>query len=162
AQQVVIAMGRYQRRRVPEFAAGLSDAITQLHSSEYRDLSQLRPGGVLLVGAGNSGADIALEAARRGRETWLAGRSPGEVPFRPGSFLGRHILQPLLLNIVFHRLLTVETPLGRRVRPGALHNAAPLIRVKSRDLAAAGVRRVGRVTGVRDGLPLLEDGRTLT
>jgi putative flavoprotein involved in K+ transport len=113
------------------------------------------------VGAGNSGADIALEAARTGRETWLAGRSPGEVPFRPESFLGRNILQPLLLNIVFHRLLTVETAIGRKVRPGMLHNAAPLIRVKSRDLEAARVHRVGRVSGVRDGLPLLEDGRAL-
>lgn len=160
APQVVVAMGKYQRPKVPEFAAELSGAITQLHSSEYRRLSQLRPGEVLLVGAGNSGADIALEAARNGRTTWLAGSSPGEIPFRPERFLGRNVLQPLVLGLVFHRVLTVETAIGRRVRPAMLHKAIPLIRVKSRDLRAAGVKCVPRVTGVRAGLPLLEDGRT--
>jgi putative flavoprotein involved in K+ transport len=132
-----------------------------LHSSQYRNLSQLRPGGVLLVGAGNSGADIALEAARSGRVTWLAGRCPGELLFRPERFLGRHVLQPLVLGVVFHRLLTVDTALGRRVRPTMLTKTVPLIRVKSRELGAAGVKRTPRVAGVREGLPLLEDGQTL-
>jgi len=161
AQQVVVAMARYQQPRIPEFAGELSATITQLHSSEYRNLAQLQPGGVLLVGAGNSGADIALEVARSGRETWLAGRSPGEIPFRPERFLGRNVLQPLVLGFVFHHLLTVETSIGRKVRPSLLHKAGPLIRVKSRDLAACGVQRVPRVAGVRAGLPVLEDGRTL-
>lgn len=162
ARQVVIAMGKYQRPKMAEFASKLSDTITQLHSSAYRNASQLRPGSLLLIGAGNSGADIALEAARSGRDVWLAGRSPGEVPFRPESRIGRRVLQPLVLRMVFHRLLSVQNPLGRRVRPSLLHKAGPLIRVKSRDLAAAGVRRVPRVVGVREGLPLLEDGRTLS
>lgn len=161
APQVVVAMARYQQPKVPGFAAELSGAITQLHSSEYRQLSQLRPGEVLLVGAGNSGADIALEAARGGRTTWLAGSSPGELPFRPEPFLGRNVLQPLVLGLVFHRILTVETAIGRKVRPALLDKAVPLIRVKSRDLRAAGVRCVPRVTGVRAGLPMLEDRRTL-
>jgi len=162
ATQVVVAMGNYQRPRIPAFAAAVSATTTQLHSGEYRNLSQLQPGGgVLLVGAGNSGADIALEAARSGHETWLAGRSPGEVPFRPEGSYGRHLLQPLVIGFVFHRVLTVETSLGRKIRPGALHSAAPLIRVKSRDLAAAGVRRIPRVIGVHDGMPLLADNRTL-
>jgi len=78
----------YQRPRIREFAGALSDTIRQLHSSEYRNLSQLRPGGgVLLVGAGNSGADLGLEAARSGLDTWLAGQSPGEVPFSSRRFL---------------------------------------------------------------------------
>jgi putative flavoprotein involved in K+ transport len=162
ALQVVIAMGKYQRPRLTEFAAELSGTIRQLHSSAYRNLSQLQPGGLLVVGAGNSGADIALEAARSGREVWLAGRSPGEVPFRPEGRLGRKVLQPLVLRLVFHRLLSVQTPLGRKVRPGLLHKAGPLIRVKSHDLSVAGVRRVPRVIGVREGLPLLEDGRSLS
>ena len=162
ARQVVVAMGKYQQPKFAEFASKLSDTITQLHSSAYRNVSQLRPGSLLLIGAGNSGADIALEAARSGREVWLAGRSPGEVPFRPESRLGRRVMQPLVLRVVFHRLLSVQTPLGRKVRPSLLHKAGPLIRVKSRDLAAASVRRVPRVVGVREGLPLLEDGRILS
>ena len=162
ARQVVIAMGKYQRPKMPEFASALRETITQLHSSAYRKSTQLQPGSVLVIGAGNSGADIALEAARSGREVWLAGRTPGEVPFRPESVLGRKVMQPLVLRLIFHRLLSVQTPLGRKVRPSLLHKAGPLIRVKSRDLAAAGVHRVPRVVGVSDGLPLLEDGRTLS
>jgi putative flavoprotein involved in K+ transport len=161
AAQVVVAMAKYQQGRVPAFAASLSGEITQLHSQAYRNLAQLRPGGVLLVGAGNSGADIALEAARAGHATYLAGRDTGEVPFRPEGFLGRHLLGPLVLRLVFHHLLTVNTALGRKARPAVLANGGPLIRVKRADLRAAGVQRVERVTGVREGEPLLADGRTL-
>ena len=157
AAQVVIAMAKYQRPAVPPFAAALSAEIRQMHSHQYRNLAQLRAGGVLLVGAGNSGADIALETARAGHATWLAGRSPGEVPFSPESFLGRHVLAPLVLGFLFHHMLTVNTRLGRKARAG-ISRGAPLIRVKSRDLRNAGVRRAPRVVGVRGGLPLLEDG----
>jgi putative flavoprotein involved in K+ transport len=58
-------------------------------------------------------------------------------------------------------VLTVNTPIGRKLRPKLLHRAAPLGRVKPRDIAAAGIERVPRVVGVRDGLPVLEDGRVL-
>ena len=161
ARQVVVAMAKYQQGRVPALAAGLSGAIRQMHSLEYRNLRQLQPGGVLVVGAGNSGADIALEAARGGHETWLAGASPGEVPFRPESFLGRNVLAPLVLGFLFHYVLTVNTRVGRKARAG-VSRGAPLIRVKARDLLAAGVKRVPRVVGARSGLPLLEDGRGLS
>jgi putative flavoprotein involved in K+ transport len=161
AEFVVVAMAKYQRAKLPAFAAQLSSDVRQLHSSDYRNLGQLRPGGVLLTGAGNSGADIALETVRGGHNTWLAGRDTGEVPFRPERFLGRNLLMPLVLGFVFHRVLTVKTPFGRKARPAVLTKGAPLIRVKRRDLAAAGVERVPRVVGVRDGRPMLEDGRTL-
>ena len=58
-------------------------------------------------------------------------------------------------------MLTVNTPLGRRARPKILSRGAPVIRVKPRDLDAAGVKRVPRTIGVRDGLLLLEDDRVL-
>jgi putative flavoprotein involved in K+ transport len=161
AKQVVVAMAKYQRSQVPPFAAALSPDITQLHSLDYRNLSQLRPGGVLLVGAGNSGADIALESARAGHQTWVAGRDPGEIPFRPESFLGRNVLMPLVLGLVFRRVLTVNTTLGRKARPSVIARGGPRIRVKARDLSAAGVERVPRVVGARDGRPVLEDGRVL-
>jgi putative flavoprotein involved in K+ transport len=128
---------------------------------DYRNPGQLQPGSVLLVGDGNSGADIALELVRTGRETWLAGGDSGEVPFRPEGFLGRHLLGPLLLGFVFRHVLTVKTPIGRKARPAILAKGAPRIRVKSRDLTAAGVRRVPRVIGVRNGQPLLDDARRL-
>jgi putative flavoprotein involved in K+ transport len=60
ASQVVIATGAYQRPKVPEFALELDPGILQLHASDYRSASQLRDGPVLVVGASNSGAEIAL------------------------------------------------------------------------------------------------------
>jgi putative flavoprotein involved in K+ transport len=57
AEQVVVASGAYQRPRLPAFAAELDRGLVQLHSSEYRDPSQLHEGGVLVVGAANSGAE---------------------------------------------------------------------------------------------------------
>ena len=81
ADQVVVAMATYQAPKVPAFARDLDPAIVQIHSSEYRNPGQLREGGVLLVGAGNSGAEIAIEVARTHR-TWMSGRDVGEVPFR--------------------------------------------------------------------------------
>jgi putative flavoprotein involved in K+ transport len=114
-----------------------------------------------VVGAGNSGADIALEVAAAGHEAWVAGEEVSEIPFRPESFLGRNLLQPLVLGVVFMHVLTVNTRLGRKARQGALTRAAPRIRVKRSDLAAAGIERVPRVVGVRSGAPLLADGRTI-
>jgi putative flavoprotein involved in K+ transport len=161
AAQVVVAMASYQRAKVPAFAASLSSEILQMHSNDYRNLGQLQTGGVVLVGAGNSGADIAMETARAGYRTWISGRDTGHVPFRPEGLLGRHLLMPLVLRFVFHRLLTVHTPLGRKARPGVLAKGTPLIRVKPKDLAAAHIQRVPRVVGVQDGRPLLENGQTL-
>jgi putative flavoprotein involved in K+ transport len=161
ADQVVVAMGDYQRPKLPSYSAQFHDDTVQMHSRDYRNPAQLKPGAVLVVGAGNSGADIALETAQSGHATWLAGPDTGEVPFRPDSFLGRHVLGPLLLRFVFHRVLTVRTPLGRKARPRMLKKPVPLIRVKARDLQRAGVKRVPRVVGVRQFQPVLEDGRTL-
>jgi putative flavoprotein involved in K+ transport len=159
ADHVVVAMATYQAPRVPEFGAALDPAILQMHSREYRNPDQLRPGPVLLVGAGNSGADIAIEIARSHR-TWLAGRHPGHVPFRIESRLARAIL-PFLFRVVFHRVLTVDTPMGRRARPAVISKGGWLIRIKPTDLVAAGVERAPRVAGTRGGKPLLEDGRVL-
>src|SRR3954471_9391063 len=161
ADHVAGAMATYQEPRIPAFAGELAPEIGQLHSLEYRRPSQLKPGGVLVVGAGNSGAEIALEAVRNGHPTWLSGRDTGKIPFRIDTLLSRFVLQPLLLRVIFHRLLTVDTPMGRKARPKVIASGAPLIRTRPRDLLAAGVRRVGRTAGIRDGRPVLEDGTAL-
>jgi putative flavoprotein involved in K+ transport len=64
-------------------------------------------------------------------------------------------------RVVFHRVLTTSTPIGRRARPKMVSSGEPLLRVKPKDLAEAGVERVPRVTGVQHGKPQLEDGRII-
>jgi putative flavoprotein involved in K+ transport len=160
AEHVVVAMGNYQQPYVPSFAQELHPNIVQLHSSQYRDPSQLQDGGVLIVGAGNSGADIALEAIRS-HPTWVSGRDTGHIPFRIEGVAARLLLARLALRFGFHYLLTVKTPMGRKLRAKFLTQAGPLIRVKPKDLARAGVERVSKTVSVRDGLPVLEDDRVL-
>jgi putative flavoprotein involved in K+ transport len=161
AQNVVIAMAGFQSPRVPELASSLDSSIVQLHSTEYRNTGQLREGAVLIVGAGNSGAEIGRETMLSGFPTFVSGRATGQVPFDIQSAMGRNVLLPLMFRLVFHRVLTLDTPVGRRARPKMIAEATPLIRTKERDLAALGVTRVPRVVGSRAGKPLLDDGRTL-
>jgi putative flavoprotein involved in K+ transport len=160
ADNVVVAMSSFQQPTVPDFAADLDPSIVQMHSADYRNPSQLQDGGVLLVGAGNSGAEISLDIVDE-HPTWLSGRDVGHVPFHIDSFFGRHIGVPFVLRVLFHRILTVDTPIGRRMRRKFLSKGWMLVRVKPKDLARAGIERVPRTTGVRDGLPVVDDDRVL-
>jgi putative flavoprotein involved in K+ transport len=157
---VVVAMGTHQRPWVPPFADALDPGIVQLHSAEYRNPSRLQPGDVLVVGVGNSGAEIAVEVAKE-RSTWLAGKPTGHVPFRLDGAAARFVFLPLMFRFIGHHVLTVRTPIGRGLRPKLLSHGAPLVRVKPKDIAAAGIERVPRVVAVRDGAPLLDGERVL-
>lgn len=160
ADNVVVATGFYHSPNVPDFAGELDPDIVQLHSKAYQNPSQLKGGPVLVVGAANSGAEIALELSQH-HEVWLSGRHPGSEPTRPGSRLDRVVVP--LIWFVFSRVISVKTPIGRKLRPKFLEmGGVPLARVRPDDLQAAGVKRVqARTGGVQDGLPVLEDGRVL-
>ncbi len=160
AENVVVAMATFQNPQVPAFARELNSDIVQLHSSEYRNPSQLRDGGTLVVGAGNSGAEIAMEIVKT-HKTWMSGRDVGHVPFDIEGLPARLLLARLVLRLIFHRVLTVSTPIGRRVRSKLLTQGGPLIRQKPKDISSAGIERIPRVAGVREGKPLLEDHRSL-
>jgi putative flavoprotein involved in K+ transport len=158
AANVVVATGPYRIPRVPPFANELDPSIVQLHSSEYLRPSQLQPGGVLIVGAGNSGADIALEAVHE-HPTWLSGRATGHVPVPIDSRRGHIGFR--VFRFVGHHVLTIRTPMGRRAMVKHAGKGDMLVRVKPKELLLAGVERVPRVTGIRDGRPVLEDDRVL-
>lgn len=159
ATNVVVATGAYHHPRVPAFAAGLDRAIVQLHSSAYRNRSQLREGGVLVVGAGNSGAEIAMGLAGH-HQTWLSGPDTGQEPTRAGSVPDR-LFTPIMWLVATR--LTIRSVMGRKLRDHFLDppRGIPLGRVRRKDIVAAGIQRVGRTAGVRDGFPLLDDGRVL-
>lgn len=157
ADHVVLATGAYQEPKVPVFAPELHPSIRQMHSSAYRNPGQLEPGEVLIVGGGNSGAEIALDLASHHRVR-LSGSAP-VFPVRPGS-LPSKVVMPLFL-FAATRLLTTRTPMGRRMRPQARNHAAPILRAKPKDLARAGVKRTARIVGVQDGRPVTEDGERL-
>jgi putative flavoprotein involved in K+ transport len=157
AGNVVVASGSERLPKVPEFGADLDPGIRQIHSSDYRNPGQLLPGPVLVVGAGQSGADIALELAHAGVETTLAGVVPGEVPVPFGSRRSR--LGFRVLWFAANHVLTLRTPIGRKMRPAVRSHGAPLVRVRRPELDAAGVRRIeSRAIRAEGGLPALESG----
>ncbi|MFP5364690.1 MAG: flavin-containing monooxygenase [Thermoleophilia bacterium] len=159
ADNVVVASGTFQDPIVPGFASELDPAITQMHSSDYRNPSQLRPGPALVVGCSHSGADIALEVAPL-HPTILSGRVHAEVPFDIEGRVARWIIP--LMWFLANRVFTMRTPIGRKMRREVRKGGGPLLRVKRSHLAAAGVERTdARVAGVRDGRPVLDDGRVL-
>ncbi|MEE2521233.1 NAD(P)-binding domain-containing protein [Pseudarthrobacter sp. J75] len=158
ARNVVVATGCSQAPNLPEFAAELDPSIVQLHSSQYRNLQQLQDGPVLVVGRGNSGAEIGLEASRA-HPTFVAGRPGAEIPVKHGPTAARYFL-PLVRFAGMH-ILTLSTPVGKKVAPSFKANAAPLIRTKSKDLEDVGVKLVPRITGVENGCPVAADGTRL-
>ena len=151
ADQVIVATGANQTPRIPAVAAELAPDIKQLSAGDYNHPSQLKPGGVLVVGAGNSGAEIALEAARE-HPTWLSGGSTGVGS--PSVFT-----RPLWWGAM--NILTKATPVGRRMIAKMSTHGAPLLRIRPDALAGAGIERVARTVGAEDGKPRLEDGRVL-
>ena len=158
ADHVVVATGANQTPKTPSFAAGLDPNIVQMHSQDYRGPAQLMDGGVLVVGVGNSGAEIAFEVVRT-HQTWLSGKPSAQIPVRHGAAAARFFFP--VVRFMGHHVLTQRTPIGRKLGPKFESGAAPLIRVKLKDLAAAGVEQVARTAGTQDGFPLLQDGRVL-
>lgn len=157
---VVVATGTFGRTPlIPDFAAELDPSVLQLHSSQYRRPSQLRPGRVLVVGASHSGTDIAYEVAPT-HETVLCGRDCGQLPFRIER-RGSRVVLPMMVFLARH-VLNRRNPIGRKAMEEIRFHGGPMIRVKRADLAERGVERVlARMTGVSGGQPMLDDGRVV-
>lgn len=117
AKNVVIATGFFQQPKIPAFAAGLSPAITQLHSSAYRNPESLPAGTVLVVGSGQSGSQIAEELYQHGRQVFLCVGSTGRVPRR---YRGKDVIA-WLDQTGFFDLTPEQMPSGRSKFEGIPH-----------------------------------------
>ncbi|MFB6611023.1 flavin-containing monooxygenase [Agromyces sp. NPDC056379] len=155
AERVVVTTGAHRIPVVPQFASELDPSIRQLHSLDYRGPEHLADGPVLVVGAANSGTDIALEAARSGHAVTLAGRHPGHVPVDIDTPIGN-----LLAGVFITRLrrMTIDTPKGRAMKGAVLAHGVMLVRNKPAALDRAGVVQLGRITGVGADGPVTADG----
>ncbi len=111
ADNVIVATGAFQIPKCPEFAPDLDPNIVQLHSKQYKSPSQLQEGPVLVVGVGNSGAEIAFELQRT-HETILAGSPTAQIPFKHGPRTAKYALP--IVRFVGQHLLTMRNPIGRK------------------------------------------------
>jgi putative flavoprotein involved in K+ transport len=139
AQQVIVATGPFQRPVVPAAARQLSTSVVQLHSSQYRNPLDLPSGRVLVVGAGNSGLQIAGELASTRDVHVAVGSSPKTVPQR---ILGRDLFWWLTRLGVLTKPPTSRLARRFRARGGDL-----VIGSHRKELRRAGVRMRPRLVG---------------
>lgn len=148
--RVVVATGTNPSPRIPAFASDLSPDILQIHSSQYLNPGSLPAGDVLVVGAGTSGVEIALEVSKTHR-TYISGNPTFHIPDKLFKYAGG-LFWWFIRNIVTNR-----TPIGRKAKSHILRGGAPLIRVSAAELDTAGIKRLPKVSGIKNGHIQLED-----
>ena len=161
ADDVIVATGAHRDPRVPVLSSRLDPEIVQLHVRDYRDSSQLREGGVLVVGAGNSGADVSLDVVGDALQPGCLVHHRGHIPVDIDTWVARNIALP---RRQVHRSSRAhdQDADGPQGEGEYASQGDLLVRVKPKWLEAAGVeRRRRRRSAVRDGKPILEDGRVL-
>jgi putative flavoprotein involved in K+ transport len=143
AARVIAATGPFQKPVIPALIPE-PPGLTQMHSTAYRNPAALAPGGVLVVGAGSSGAQIAEELRQSGRKVWL---SVGPHGRPPRAYRGRD----------FVWWLGVLNKWDSEATPGAEHTTIAVSGAKGgrtvdfRRFAAEGMTLVGRTETFADG-----------
>jgi putative flavoprotein involved in K+ transport len=149
ARIVVVATGAYQRPWVPPLADDLSSRIYGVHSDHYRNPDQIPPGGVLVIGGGQSGVQIAEELCDAGRDVWL---SIGSCSWLPRRYRGKDMtgwLEPI--GFIDQTVESLPSPAARfacwpqNSGQNGGHDLNP------RRLAAKGVHLLGRALGCDGG-----------
>ena len=152
ARNVVVATGAFPQPFIPPFAERLSPAIHQLHSSAYRRPDQLPPGGVLVVGSGSSGGQIAEELQLSGRDVVLSVSPHQKFPRR---MFGKDMLWWLYALGRIDR--TIDSMPDRRPPPALLVSGIDGGHdLDVRKFAADGMTLLGRVIGADGDVLLLE------
>jgi putative flavoprotein involved in K+ transport len=159
AERVVVATGSYHRTRIPAMAANISPRVTQLHSHDYRNPGGLPEGGVLIIGSGQTGLQLAEELFGDGRPVFIAVGSAGRAPRR---YRGRDLFEWLVECIREGPKYGVQVPTAETLPdPRARFNAMPAVSghggghdTNLRQFAADGMTLAGRLIGA--------DGERLT
>ena len=154
ADRVVVATGTNPVPWIPDFASELDPTIHQIHSSQYKNPSSLPDGDVLVVGAGTSGLEIALEIAGS-RTTLISGKPTFHIPDTILRYAGGFYWW------FINNVLTVRTPVGKKARIQILSHGGPLINISAGMLDTAGVKRLSKIVGVKNGFPVTDDGQVL-
>jgi putative flavoprotein involved in K+ transport len=155
-QNLVIATGNYAIPKIPTFADELNKNISQLHSSDYKSPVDLPEGDLLVVGAGTSGFQIAMDLLSEKRKIFISGRPTAQIPDFVFKYFGRQFVW------VNKHILNTNTPMGRKFQAVIMKGGgAPLINISPEAAQMAGVKILPRLKGVRDGWPVTENGEMI-
>jgi putative flavoprotein involved in K+ transport len=150
ADQIVVASGGYHAPIVPRMAERLPQGIAQVQSSDYRNADALPPGAVLVVGSGQSGAQIAEDLHLSGRKVFLA---VGEAPRCARFYRGRDVVD-WLADMRYYDMPVTDHPLREGVRDNTNHYVTGRDGGRDIDLrrfALEGMELYGRLEDLRDG-----------
>ncbi len=148
ASNVVLAVSGYHRPNLPRVAERLPESVVQVHSSRYKNPAQLPPGGVLVVGTGQSGCQIAEDLHLAGRQVHV---SVGSAPRSPRHYRGRDAIR-WLDEMGQYAMTVADHPKGKLVRRQANHYMTGRDGGREIDLrrfAAEGMKLYGRLLDVR-------------
>jgi putative flavoprotein involved in K+ transport len=155
AANVTIATGPYQRAAIPTMSSEVPKDIFQVHSSAYRNPTQLPPGAVLVVGSGASGCQIADDLRQSGRQVYLSVGRHNRVPRR---YRGKDFA---FWGAALKRSEQIVDTVPVNLRKGVevlLTGANGGYDVDLRSMAARGVILLGHSQGIEDGdLKLADD-----
>jgi putative flavoprotein involved in K+ transport len=147
ARHVVLATGPFQRSLIPEYSRAVPSSVYQTDAIHYRNPAELPPGAVLVVGAGNSGCQIADELVRSGRRVFLTVSHHSRAPRR---YRGKDVIW--WYEALGRFDVTIDTFPGRKFPPTVIMTGMDGgYDLDPRRLGIAGVRLVGRVLGASDG-----------
>ncbi|MFR9749801.1 MSMEG_0569 family flavin-dependent oxidoreductase [Nocardia sp. 004] len=155
SDDVVIAVGGYHTPIIPRFAERLPGSITQVHSAQYRSASDLPDGAVLVVGTGQSGAQIAEDLHLSGRKVHLA---VGSAPRVARFYRGRDCVA-WLQDMGHYDIPIEDQPGGLGKRENTNHYVTGRDGGRDIDLrqfAVEGMALYGRMTDVLDGTAYFE------
>ena len=151
ADQVVVATGGYHTPITPPLSQPLPASVTQVQSQDYKGGRSLPPGEVLVVGSGQSGAQIAEDLHLEGRRVHLV---VGDAPRVARFYRGRDVTD-WLAEMGYYDMPVTEHPRREAVRAQANHYVTGRDGGRDIDLRAhanAGMQLYGLLTDHRDGV----------
>jgi len=154
SNNIIVTTGTNPVANIPSFAKELNKEIIQVHSSNYKNPQSFMAESTLVVGAGVSGVEIALELSVS-RKVIISGNPTPHIPDVIFKYAGKPYWW------FANHILTTGTPIGRKVKQKILHGGAPLISVSFDDIKNAGIEHLPRLSGIKNGFPQLEDGQVI-
>jgi putative flavoprotein involved in K+ transport len=146
ARHVIVATGPFQRPRIPRLSESITPSVLQTDPTRYRRPDDLPDGAVLVVGSGASGCQIGDELLRAGRTVFLSVSRHKRVPRR---FRGKDVYW--WLDRMGRFAQTIDSFPGRRWPPSTVvTGVSGGYDVNVRQMAADGIRVLGRVVGASD------------